>query len=328
MAGTDLKRGSGVVLGKFNPPTLGHCYLVDFARHFVDRLTVVVATLEREEIPGRLRAAWMREMFPGTRVVHLTDENPQFPHEHPDFWRIWRESLRGVLPEAPDYLFASEEYGVRLAEELGARYVPVDHQRAAVSISGTSVRQDPMRWWGFIPPAVRPYFVRRVCIIGPESTGKTTLAGRLARHYRTVAVVEYARPLIDLYGGEVREDLLPLIVRGQAASEEALARQANRVLICDSDAFTTTLYWQLYFGGCPDWVREEAERRTYDLYLVTTPDTPFTVDAQRNHPDRRQWFFDQCLHWVERRGAPHAIVSGSWDARFEAARAAIDRLTP
>ena len=81
---------TGMVLGKFHPPTLGHRYLVDFARHYVRDLTVVVGTLRREEIPGELRFRWMREMFPDVRVVHLTDENPQYPAEHPDFWDIWR----------------------------------------------------------------------------------------------------------------------------------------------------------------------------------------------------------------------------------------------
>jgi HTH-type transcriptional regulator, transcriptional repressor of NAD biosynthesis genes len=326
MAGSDVRHRAGLVLGKFHPPTLGHCYLVDFARHFVDHLTVVVATLEREEIPGSLRVAWMREMFPAVRVVHLTDENPQYPREHPDFWRIWRESLRRVMPEGPDCVFASEDYGFRLAEELGARYVPVDHARAVMAVSGTAVREDPMGTWNFIPPVVRPHFARRVCVIGPESTGKTTLAERLARHYGTVVATEYARSLIDRHGGEVREDLLPLIVRGQAASEAALARCANRILICDSDAFTTTLYWQLYFGSCPEWVRQEAERRAYDLYLVTVPDTPFVADSQRNHPDRRQWFFDRCIEWVERRSARFVVIGGTWEARFDAACAAVDGL--
>jgi HTH-type transcriptional regulator, transcriptional repressor of NAD biosynthesis genes len=321
-----LKRRTGLVLGKFHPPTLGHCYLVDFARHFVDHLTVIVATLDREEIPGRLRVAWMRELFPTVDVVHLTDENPQYPHEHPEFWRIWRESIRTVLPEGPDCVFASEDYGFPLAAELGARYVPVDHARTSRPISGSAVREDPMGAWDFIPHVVRPYFVRRVCVVGPESTGKTILAQRLARHFGTVAVTEYARPLIESYGGTVSEELFPLIVLGQAASEAALARQANRVLICDSDAFTTMLYSQLYVGRCPDWVREEAERRAYDLYLLTSPDTPFVADPQRNHPDRRSWFFERCAEWIERRSARCVVVSGSWESRFDTARAAVDAL--
>src|SRR5258708_4010315 len=125
---------SGMVLGKFMPPHLGHVYLVEFARHCVDALTVVVGSLPSEPIPGELRYQWMRELFPDVNVVHLTDENPQKPEEHADFWNIWRSSLLRVLPGRPTYVFAGEEYGARLAEALGARFIP--HERAVPFVAG------------------------------------------------------------------------------------------------------------------------------------------------------------------------------------------------
>jgi NadR type nicotinamide-nucleotide adenylyltransferase len=136
-----------MVLGKFMPPHLGHVFLVEFAREYVKDLTVVVGTLKAEPIPGELRYGWMRELFPDVRVVHLTDENPQYPHEHPRFWDIWRDSLQRVLPVKPDYVFASEEYGAKLAEVLGAEFVPVDIARGAVPVSGTAIRNDPWTHW-------------------------------------------------------------------------------------------------------------------------------------------------------------------------------------
>src|SRR5918912_2793574 len=145
----------------------------------------------------------MRELFPGARVVHLTDENPQEPAEHPDFWRIWRDSLARVLPGRPDHVFASEDYGPKLAEVLGADFVPVDRAREVVPVSGTAVRADPMGNWQYLPDCVRPSFVRRVCVFGPESTGKSTLARDLARHFRTVAVPEYPRTLLEAQGGRL-----------------------------------------------------------------------------------------------------------------------------
>ncbi len=183
---------TGMLLGKFLPPHLGHVYLVEFARNFVDRLTVVVCSLQREPIPGIRRYEWMRELFPFDNVVHLTDELPQEPAEHPDFWALWRAALQRVLPSRPDYIFASEAYGKPLAEVLGGRFVPVDPGRAVVPCSGTAVRTDPMTQWDYLPRCVRPWFVRRVVVFGPESTGKTTLARRLAEHFHTVCVPEYA----------------------------------------------------------------------------------------------------------------------------------------
>ncbi|CFS06952.1 Putative transcriptional regulatory protein NadR (probably AsnC-family) [Mycobacterium tuberculosis] len=87
----------GMVLGKFMPPHAGHVYLCEFARRWVDELTIVVGSTAAEPIPGAQRVAWMRELFPFDRVVHLANENPQRPWEHPDFWDIWKASLQGVL---------------------------------------------------------------------------------------------------------------------------------------------------------------------------------------------------------------------------------------
>ena len=111
-------RGTGMVLGKFLPPHLGHQYLVNFARHYVEELTVLACSLASEPIPGELRYQWMCELCPDCRVIHVRDENPQEPHEDPDFWQIWHETIRRVLPEGPDYFFASEDYGFKLAEIL------------------------------------------------------------------------------------------------------------------------------------------------------------------------------------------------------------------
>ena len=175
-----------MILGKFLPPHNGHVYLVNFALNFVEHLTVLVGTLKAEPIPGRLRYEWMREMFPEAEVIHFTAENPQEPHEHPDFWQIWHDTIREVLPVGPDYLFASDSYGTKLADILGARFIPVDLNRSLVPISGTAVRKNPLANWDYIPSCVRPYFVKKICIMGPESTGKSVLAARLAKHYGTV----------------------------------------------------------------------------------------------------------------------------------------------
>jgi NadR type nicotinamide-nucleotide adenylyltransferase len=268
----------------------------------------------------------MKEMFPDVEVVHLTDENPQYPHEHTDFWEIWRASIRKFIPSGPDYVFASEDYGFRLAEVLGAEYVPVDHARELVPVSATEVREDPMRHWDFLPPCVRPHFVRKVCVCGPESTGKSTLAARLARHFETVHVHEYARGLIDLHNGEVTEEMFVRFVRAQAAAERALATQARRVLVCDTDAFTTALYHELYVGGRPDYALEEAARHGYDLYLLCDMDTPYIEDGQRLHPGKRKWFLDEYLKWIDSRGGRAVMVRGDWEERFRTARTAVEEL--
>jgi HTH-type transcriptional regulator, transcriptional repressor of NAD biosynthesis genes len=320
------KSRSGMILGKFMPPHSGHQYLVDFARNYVDKLTVLVCSIQSEPIPGNLRYQWMREMFPDVEVVHVTDENPQEPQEHSDFWQIWHDSIRRVLPTGPDCVFASENYGWQLAEILGASYIPVDHSRSLLPISGTKVRQNPLNNWQYIPPSVRPYFVRRICIFGPESTGKSTLTQNLARHYKTVGVSEYARGLLDFKDGKCDFEDIPRIARGQIASEDALAKQANRVMFCDTDLITTTIWSDVLFGNCPQWIYEEGNRRQYDLYLLMDIDVPWVDDNQRFLPHIRVEFRDRCIHEIESRGRRYVLINGDWEERFQKACLAVDEI--
>ena len=308
------------------PPHLGHQYLVDFARNYVRQITVVVGTLEREPIPGALRFAWMREIFPDVNVVHLTDDLPQDPNEHGDFWALWQEALKRIHPEPLDFVFASEAYGTKLAQVLGAQYVPVDHARELVPASGTAIRDDPMGHWRFIPPCVRPYFVRRVCLFGPESTGKSLLARRLAKNYGTVYASEYARPLLELQDNRCDFEDIERIARGHFASEEALARQANRILVSDTDMLTTVVWSEALFGKCPAWLKEEAPKRHYDLTLLLDIDSPWHDDGTRFFKNDRQSFMERCVRALEEAGRAYVKIGGTWEERFSKACAAIDEL--
>jgi NadR type nicotinamide-nucleotide adenylyltransferase len=246
----------GFLLGKFLPPHRGHQYLIEFARAYVDRLTVLVCSIEREPIPGRLRYQWMCEAFPGVELVHHTDEIPQAPEEHPQFWDIWRDSIRRHAPGRIDYVFASEDYGGRLAQELDARFVPVDIARRNIPVSGRAIRADPMAHWDELLPPVRPYYLKRVCVCD------AALARALAAHFRTVCVHAYDG---GLQGREPRDaDERQRLIRGQMAAEEALARQANRVLLCEA----------------PPELRDAATP-SFDLYLLTERDRPSLEAAAR-----------------------------------------------
>lgn len=317
---------TGLILGKFLPPHRGHQYLFDFGRAYVPHLTVLVCSLQRESIPGELRHRWVREMCPDATVRHVTDENPQEPHEHPDFWAIWTDTIRRRLPTGPDVVFTSESYGDELARRLGARHVIVDRPRELVPISGSKIRERPLAHWEFLPPCVRPHFVKRVCVYGAESTGKTTLCRQLAAHYQTVWVNEYARGYLDHKVVPLGpEDVLP-IARGQAASEEALARQANRVLFCDTDLLMTSVYSEIYYGACPEWLHRDIDARTYHLYLFLDVDVPWVADVQRDLGERRAEVRERFRCALENRGRPYLVVQGNWEQRFAVACAAVDAL--
>ncbi|MFL6215686.1 MAG: AAA family ATPase [Blastocatellia bacterium] len=323
------KFATGMILGKFMPPHRGHQRLIDFARQRVGHLTILVCSLEREPIPGRLRVEWMKEMYPDAYVIHITDDNPSEPHEHPRFWEIWTETVRRRLPTGPDVIFTSETYGDELAHRLGAQHIAVDPLRQQVPVSATAIRSDPFANWSFIPECVRPYFVRRVAIVGPESTGKTTLARQLAAHYQTAWVPEFAREYLDAKNAEQPlADLAPAdiaeIARGQIASEEQLARQANRLLICDTELLTTRLWSEHFFGACEDWIQRAAIERRCDLYLLLAADVAWVADPHRAAPHLREQFFDRLRDELQFHGRRFAIISGPFDQRLQQAIEAIE----
>ncbi len=309
------------------PPHLGHVHLCDAARAQVDRLTILVGSLPDDPIPGDLRATWMRELFPDCDVVHHGDPVPQAPEEHPEFWRIWRELIERVAPGPYDKVFASEAYGARLAAELGARFVPVDPARGTVPVSASDIRAAPWRHWRYLPHVVRPFYAKRICLFGPESTGKSTMATQLAARFRTICVPEYGRTYTDIFGTDCDADDLRRIADGQRAAILAAERQCNRIVVCDTDPVLTQVWATMLLG---DRLPELEATPLADLYLLLDIDVAWADDGTRYFPDaeRRQAFFDACQAEFERRGARYAIIRGDGDRRLMAGVAAITDAFP
>lgn len=121
---------------------------------------------------------------------------------------------------------------------------------------------------------------------------------------------------------------IEIIARGHRASENALARQANRILFSDTDLLTTTVWSNVLFGTCPAWIYEAAEAMTYDLYLVTDIDVSWVDDNQRffSSTNERQQFLDLCIQALEWRNRPYVMISGTWDERLSKAIQAVEKL--
>ena len=169
----------------------------------------------------------------------------------------------------------------------------------------------------------------RIAVYGPESTGKTELAGKLAAHFGAPLVAEYARERWDHQGALTLEDMLP-IAREQWRREDAAAATGARLVICDTDALTTVLWSDLLYGTCPDDVRRGAEQRAkrYALYLLLDIDVPFAPDPQRCFPDPTDR--EKCMRiWrgaLDRRHLSYELIQGDWAQREQRAIAAVGRV--
>lgn len=188
--------------------------------------------------------------------------------------------------------------------------------------------------------------IMRIAVYGPESTGKTWLAERLAAHFAAPLVAEYAREHCDAQGGVLGlEDMLPIALEQWRREDAAAAlaagsaarkchiiddTSARRLVVCDTDALTTMLWSDLLYGTTPDQLRRGAEKRCrgYALYLLCDTDVPFVPDPQRCFPDpedrekcRRIWHGA-----LERRQLSYTWIRGDWAAREAAAIAAVNGL--
>jgi HTH-type transcriptional repressor of NAD biosynthesis genes len=164
--------------------------------------------------------------------------------------------------------------------------------------------------------------IARVCLIGPHSTGKSTLARDLAAHYRTQWVSEYARGYALAVRRELTADDVPKIATGQIANEESAS--GSRLLFLDTDLLSTVVYARHYYGSCLEWIETKARERRADLYLLMNVDTPFVVDPARDSADVREELFAKFRAALEEFGAEYVVISGGWKDRMRAALAAID----
>jgi NadR type nicotinamide-nucleotide adenylyltransferase len=224
-------------------------------------------------------------------------------------------------------VFTSESYGPAYARHLGARHVTVDPDRTRYPISGTAVRADPWAAADFLAPCVRAWFVQRICVLGAESTGTTTLCENLAHHYGVDWVPEYGRTFCADNGGldiRWRSEHFEHIARQQLAAEDAAARSATRLLICDTDALATSIWHERYLGRRSIALDRLAASRSYATYLLTSDDIPFVQDGTRDGEHVRGWMTDRLRTALAARSGPWIELRGDRMSRLAAAITHID----
>ena len=239
-----------------------------------------------------MRYRWLCELFPDVRVIHSTEENPEAARGEPGALAIWADTIRSRVDGGITMLFASEHYGWELSRLIGARYIPVDPIRHLVPISASELRANPWRHWHHLPRIIRPYFARRVVVAaepagpsvdqgdrqaagtaGKQKNGRlygSELAYRLARSFQTPLTIDYLafwQHIEPQLTAELAHDPAELL-RAQLASEEALARHANRVLFCCGDPIRLGAWWDLHFGTIPAVIEERIAVCRYDLYIA------------------------------------------------------------
>lgn len=164
----------------------------------------------------------------------------------------------------------------------------------------------------------------KIAIVGPESTGKSTISQQLALHYNTVWVPEYARGYCEKLVAQCTwEDEINMF-RGQLELEERMAPLANRLLICDTTFITVKIWSDHMFGRTPQEVLDKLPLHNYDLYLLMDIDLPWQEDPLREFPHMREHFLSVWHSELKALEANYSLISGSDEERFRNAVKEID----
>lgn len=330
-----MKKTIGFYGGKFLPLHQGHVYSIVKASTMVDQLYVVLSHSKKRDkqlceesrfpyIPSGMRLRWLSQVtknMANVRVIEVEDEQGEEDYD----WKEGSIKIRVAIGSNIDFVFSSEQSYETIFNELypEATHVIIDDKREQYPISATEIRQKGVyHYWDYIPQAVKPYFVKKVVVLGTESCGKSTLVRNLALLFNTSYVEEYGRTYCEQLGGcdgiMVEEDY-PLIAYGHKLKEYEAIQRANKILLIDTEAVVTQFYSELYNHKHQNVLNEIAHLQTYDLCLYLEPDVKWVDDGLRVHGEStaRESNNLRLKELLKLNGIKYASISGSYEQRLE-----------
>jgi len=319
-----MKRG--LVIGKFLPVHQGHVALINFAIRQCDELIVSMSYTDEDQIAPLLRFSWIQQIFQHNTAIKTHMLRDDFDDESLLLvmrTKIWGDFIERTYPRI-DLVFSSESYGVPFSQHLHAAHISFDPGRVNFPVSSTLIRQHPFKYWEFIPGQVRPYFIKKVCLYGPESTGKSTMAQRMAERYHTEFVPEVARELITSNNFTIED--IERIGRAHARRIAEKSSVANKILFCDTDVITTQIYSRHYLGVVPEILYFLETRTSYDQYFLFDIDVPWVADGLRDLGEYRENMMTLFREELVKRNITFKLIKGSYEEREELMINAIDDL--
>ena len=296
----------------FYPLHTGHIYLIQRACSQVDELHIIMgydeprdlslfensAMSQQPTVSDRLR--WLLQTFKYQKNIriHAFDEEGIEPYPHG--WDVWSAGVKTFLDEqgiAADCIYTSEAPDAEMYQQhLGIETILIDPKRSFMNISGAQIRQDPFRFWEYIPTEVKPFFVRTVAILGGESSGKSMLVNKLANIFNTSSAWEYGRDYVFSHlGGDemaLQYSDYDKIALGHAQYIDFAVKYANKVAFIDTDFVTTQAFCKKYEGREHPFVQAMIDEYRFDLVILLENNVPWVADGLRSlgsSVDRREF---------------------------------------
>lgn len=280
---------TGVIFMTALLPTKGHQALVQFASKICEQTFVIISSRSFEPTTFSERASCFDHIKNITIVNHSDDDAPQTP-ENEDEWNYWKNIAEVATGKKVDVVIASEYYGVKMAELLGADFAPFDIDRGLIKAKGTNVRKNIIKSFDAIALNFQKKLQKRFVLFGQESCGKTTMTKYLNSHIDSYMTHEYARPYLEAKEDKtITDEIMKRIAYGQIALESSVPTD-KAFVFHDTDILSTVGYYRIYKGAEPKWLNTQVTEShcLADLYIVMNDHIPFEEDALRYGGDKRE----------------------------------------
>jgi HTH-type transcriptional repressor of NAD biosynthesis genes len=310
----------GFVFGKFYPFHKGHLAMIEFATEQCSKLYVLICCSDKEKISAEIRLNWIKEStrhLNNLEIIALNYNESELPNSSvasTEISKLWSSKFKTIVPDV-DLLVSSEPYGEFVAGFMDIKHLSFDQSRDIVPVSATKIRTEPSKYWDFLPDAVKAYFVKKIVILGTESTGKTTLTEKLAGIIPALAVKEAGREVISDSKNFSIGDLYLTAEKHQEATMRAF-KQLPCCIVLDTDIHITQSYSKFVFGKYLDLPKSWYEDQKADLYLYLDNDVPHVQDGGRLSEEERNKLDINHKETLEKFGVSYTLISGSWEQRM------------
>jgi len=320
-----MKHTHGLTLGKFAPLHKGHQFVIETALTEMDEVSVIIYDApETTSVPLNVRSNWIKKLYPRVKVIEAWD-GPTMVGNTPEIKRLHENYvIEHLQVSGITHFYSSEFYGEHMSVALGAINRLVDPARDMFPISGTKLRENPFLYRTYMSPLVYQDLITNVVFLGAPSTGKTTIANKLADEYQTVWMPEYGREYWEVNQVGRRLSLVQLvdIAEGHLERENERLYEANQYLFTDTNAITTLMFSLYYHGSAYQRLVELADQAQsrYDLVFLCDVDIPYDDTWDRSGDVSRKVFQKQIIGDLIARKIPFIVLHGDLGTRIAKVR--------
>lgn len=325
----------GMYGGTFNPMHNGHLECIIKAACMCEKLYIVLSIgNNRDEVDYRVRYRWLYQAtkhIGNVEIFTISDDCESKQEYTLEASKADSEYVKKHIGEPIDVVFCGSDYDADSFWNVNypdSEFYVFERN----DISSTAIREDLYGHWDWLPTFVRPYYVKKVLLIGVESSGKSVMTVNLANYYKTNYIEEAGRDLSEKSGTDtlmLDEDFTEILLT-QKLNEMKAVEQSNRVLFCDTDCLITQFFLKFLGGNEENIKLSDAidALNSYDLVLFLAPDVKWVQDGDRSTEirDNRDKYRKMIADIYESHGKKFEYIEGDYLTKFNKCVELVDKM--